>query len=347
MTMHRMSRLLGVFVFALFGGFAQAPAQSGISPARQATNVAIITIKGEMDGKGVMLTSVKRRMDAAVAAGADAIVFELDTPGGSVKTTLSICSAIKSCPIQNTVAWINPDAYSGGAVIALACREIIVNDPCNFGDAMPILRSELDRLLGGGKATNDTEILRKILPPLIAEVTDSARRYNNNYGSYLRDEYLVQAIIANDVELWFVKNKATGLKMCIDRREFEMLFPGADTGGATRLANAPGLGKSQLPPGRMTANSSPPNPNSPAPLIPAGSAKLALAAASPEAVVASPTLRPVITPGEAGKWELIGKVKDDTLPAVFKAGDMLFYGLCANETQASACLLYTSDAADE
>src|SRR5207253_322939 len=79
------------------------------------------------------------------------------------------------------------------------------------------------------------ELLRKLLPPLISEILDSTRRYNKTFGGYLRDEYLVQAIAANDVELWWVRNKATGQKMAIDREEFEMLFPDKSSSGPTRL----------------------------------------------------------------------------------------------------------------
>ena len=38
----------------------------------------------------------------------------------------------------NTVAWINPKAYSAGTIIALACREIVVSPNSAFGDAAPI-----------------------------------------------------------------------------------------------------------------------------------------------------------------------------------------------------------------
>lgn len=297
--------------------------QSGVPATRQAKNVAVISIKGTLDAKGVMTASVKRRMNEAIKAGADAIVFEIDTPGGSVGTVLSICNEIKSSTIKNTVAWVNPDAFSGGAIIALACKEIIVNDPSNFGDAMPILSSPFAFATGGAKAP-DRELLRKVLPPLISEVVDSTRRYNSTFGAYLRDEYLVQSIVANDVELWFVRNKTTGVRMCIDRREFEMLFPGADTGGPTRLASG---GSPNNPPPRPAAQGAA-APSSP---VPAGSAKLTLAA--PDVSVTGASLRPALTLADVGQWEIIDKVKDDSLPAVFKASDMLHYGLCANATE--------------
>ncbi|MEI7657987.1 MAG: NfeD family protein [Phycisphaerae bacterium] len=306
-----------------------ARAQEGVPvsvPAgRAARNVAVITLRGEIDHKGVMAQSVRRRIDAAARDGADAIVFELDTPGGSVPTVLKICEAVRASPVKNTVAWVNPQAYSGGAVIALACREIVVSGNASFGDAMPILMNPMGMLTGMAKAPTDRELLKKVLPPLIAEVTQSARAYNTTAGAYLRDEYLVQSIVANDVELWYVRNRETGVRMCIDRAEFEMLFPGASTGGPTRLASQASTGKLEL---RVPEGSRQGVP------VPAGSAKMAIA--SSELSVVAPSLRPRLSAGDAGAWELIDKVKDGSLPAVFKAEDMEHYGLANNDAEASA-----------
>ena len=141
-------RLLAVVLFILVAipSIAADPAQSsgpGVIPEwRRGEKVVVITIRGEIDqdihGNSVMATSVTRRIQLAERSGADAIVFELDTPGGSVPAVLEICNRIKSSSITNTVAWINPSAYSGGAVIALACREIVVTSPATLGDAQPI-----------------------------------------------------------------------------------------------------------------------------------------------------------------------------------------------------------------
>jgi membrane-bound ClpP family serine protease len=293
----------------------------GIAASRQATNVVVITVHGEIDDRGVLVKSVERRIAQAAAAGADAIVFDIDSPGGELNSVLRICDLIKQSPVANTIAWINKEAFSGGAIIALACREMIVNDPASFGDAMPIT---YDR--NGNIKAIDPETLRKLLPPLVSEVVRSSRRYNTTFGGYLRDEYLVQAIVANDVELWWVKNKKSGQKMAIDRDEFEMLFPGALTGGQTRL------------PGRGNSPTAPPHGASTPTLsqgaqFPANSTKLAAVAKEVEGDQQVKTERPRLGPEQRGEWDLIDKITDGTLPAVFKGDDMLHYGLAANDTQ--------------
>jgi membrane-bound ClpP family serine protease len=306
---------------------AAASSQPAAIPAgRQASKVAIITIHDEIDEKGVMAHSVKRRIDQAAAAGYDAIVFDIDCPGGEVAGVLDICNYIKSAPITNTIAWVHPTAYSGAAVIALACREIVVDAPCSFGDAMPITIGQ-DRFGRMGTKALDAEAFRKYMGPLVAEVVESARRYNSTFGGYLRDEYLLESIVANDVELWWVRNKETGVRMAVDKEEFEMLFPGESTGGPARLGHG-----GTAPIGPAVEHGAGAGAN-----FPTGSNKLAGVAGAVEKRIEQQsglkTDRPRVAAADAGKWELLGKISDGSMAATFKADDMLYYGLCANDTQ--------------
>ena len=128
---------------------------------RQANNVSIITIEGVVDS--VTSQSFKRRLEES--KDADAIVIELNTPGGDLMSTLEICYEIKNNAPQNTVAWIRPHAFSAGTIIALACREIIVAPGSTFGDAAPINAT--------GAPIPTTE-RAKVESPVLAEVIDSA-----------------------------------------------------------------------------------------------------------------------------------------------------------------------------
>ncbi len=214
---------------ALAGDGPVAPVTAGASGAvpasRQADRVAIITIEGGIDAITEM--SVKRRIKQAEDSGANAMVFEIDSPGGEVGAVLEITNAIKSSSIRNTVAWIHPDAYSGGAIIALACREIVTSDPASFGDALPIV-------MGMGGAQRATEVMpaEKILPPLLTDVADSARR-----AGY--DEYLVQAIVTDGIELWAVRDTETNQWLFINEDEYRMLFEGDPPRGRPVLTSVP------------------------------------------------------------------------------------------------------------
>lgn len=290
-------------------------ADLGVAPHRAAKNLVIITIEGEIDS--IMARSIERRVEAASKGGADAIVFEIDSPGGEVGAVLRICNAIKASPIKNTIAWIRRDAYSGGAIVALACREIVVNDPCTFGDAQAVGIDPLRGIIG----IKDKEALKKVLPPLISEVLDSARRHNATFNEYIRDEYLVQSIIANDVELWLIRNNSTGLEMCIDKAEFAMLFPGQTPAGKSRLPDATGTAT-----GVQDADAAP----VPQTGVPAGSEKLAAIAGIVGQNQTAPSSRPRLTEADRGQWTLVEKVSAGNNTALFKTEDMVHFRLAAN-----------------
>ncbi len=209
----------------------QAPGDlaTGIPPARRADRVAVITIKGPIDG--ITLQSVERRVARAREAGADAIVLELDTPGGEMKATLDLCRLVKSeCP-PNTVAWVNPQAYSAGAILALAARRIIVHPSGVFGDAAPI-----QAIPGVGMMELPAAERAKLESPLLSEVIDSARRNHV-------DEQLVQAFVAVGVELWMLEDVQTGERVFVDRAEYRAVFgddpPQTLTAATPPAASAP------------------------------------------------------------------------------------------------------------
>lgn len=310
-------------------------ASAGISvPAfRKANRVAIITIKGPIESGGmrsrsVTAASVERRIKIAEQSGADAIVFEIDTPGGDVAAVIDMCTRIKESSIQNTVAWVHSDAYSGGAVTALACREIVTSGAGKLGDAMPIQFSPFT----GARAADQDQLKKKILPVLVSEVLDSARRHNEFFNEYRRDEYLTQAIVANDVELWRIKNKKTGVEVCVDRQEYEMLFPGAPLNAPAQLGGAP---TTEKPKQDSTPKELVPDPNDPSKMVPApypsGSEKLAAVyQAVQNQVNTQATRRPVITAADRGDWVPVERVSDGTSAVVMNSGQLVRYGFANN-----------------
>lgn len=308
------------------GDGAGAPSEPQAVPADlQANKVVIITIHEAIDD--VMMQSIERRLTLAERGGADAVVFDINTPGGEVGAVIAICDLIKKSPIRNTIAWVNTEAISGGAIIAMACREIVFNDPGHLGDAMPIVS---EPMTGHMKTAPLGELQKKILPVLIGNLLDSVRRHNDGAGRYERDEFLAQAMVANDVQLWWVKHKETGVFMAVDRREAEMLFPGQSLDGAARLAGGGSPSTSVAP---SAAPGSSPVGGGPV-TLPSGSAKLAGiqpgAIAREMSSASQSSLRPVITPADAGKYELIDRVSDGSSALYFSANDAAHYGLAAN-----------------
>ncbi len=206
---------------------------------RRADRVAVIPIRGPIDN--VMELSVKRRIKQAEESGAQAIVIEVDSPGGEVGAVLEISNAIKGSTITNTVAWVHDDAYSGGAIAALACRELVTSSPASMGDAFPVTISPQ----GVRGLTQDQR--QKILPPLLSDVADSARRNGH-------DEYLVQAMVVDGIELWAVRDTKTSQMVCINEAEFRLLFDGEPPRGKPLLTGVP---RGRAGPGTGSAASDP------------------------------------------------------------------------------------------
>ena len=180
--------------------------ETQVVPAGRLANVAwILPIHGPIDA--VTLASIERRLQAAAQAGADAIVLELDTPGGDLEATLRILQTLRDDAPANTIAWVRPFAFSAGVIIALGTREIITSPNARLGDAAPI--TPLGPLPAAERA--------KIESPLLAEVTDSARQ--NGY-----DERLAQAFVSVGMELWLVRDIDTNKAFVLDAIEYEAVF---------------------------------------------------------------------------------------------------------------------------
>ncbi|MCH2132580.1 MAG: ATP-dependent Clp protease proteolytic subunit [Phycisphaerales bacterium] len=285
--------LLGLVVMS---GLAAAPAPTAPVPAwRQATDVAVLPITGPIDQ--VTATSLNRRLKQAMADGAQAIVFEIDTPGGELMATLEICRMIKYDAPANTIAWIHPYAFSAGTIIALACREIVVSPDATFGDSAPV--SPLGPIPLAERA--------KLEAPILAEVIDSARR--RHY-----DEQLVQAFVSVGVELWLLRNTTTGELIFVDQVEYESLF------GTPPPEQMVQVDPGQLE-GEMTFS----------PLFEA----LAEADTTPDVDSIAyeqllPSSRPRLDAAAQGEWSLVGQVIADDRLLTLKPGEAKRYGLVAS-----------------
>ncbi|MGD9689471.1 MAG: NfeD family protein [Phycisphaerales bacterium] len=327
---------------------ASAAGSMVVPAARQAKNVAIITVKGLIDGDQEL--SIKRRMGEAIAAGANALVFEIDSPGGEVGAVLNICNEIKRCPIANTVAWVNPQAYSGGAIMALACREIVISDAATMGDAAPIAVSFgmfLNSLPEAERA--------KLLAPLLQEVVDSAR-----LRGY--DEKLVQGFVSLGVELWLVERiDSPGEMLFVDRNEFRILFDAdPEVASPTLVGPSPkpeGMGKAPEPaPGtvedvlrgvqknlgkkrrggsgapvpRPDDSSAPPDDEATR-FVPAAPNMSGALGADVSDGLETPSGRPILTAAkDRGKWRLKEYVSDGRSLYTLKQRELFAYGLAAH-----------------
>ena len=171
-----------------------------LKPAPEAKRVVVIPIEGEING--ITARAVKQRLERAEREGIEIVVIRLDTPGGLLMPALDISKAIKSAEKIRTVAYVDPNAYSAGALIALACNEIVIKDLGRIGDCAPIV-------MGGKLEGAERE---KAESPVRTEFRDSARR--NGY-----DEDLAEAMVSHTISVHQIEHRQTHEIRYVDDRE--------------------------------------------------------------------------------------------------------------------------------
>lgn len=215
--MHPLRPILRLFLLTLAALCLALPALAQ-GPLKVLQNnphekAAIITLKGEIDY--ITAESIKRRVQEAGKAGASLIVLEIDSPGGLLDATLDITKFIKNwnaTPNQPPiVAWINPKAYSGGAIIALAAAQRVMAPSAAMGDAAPIM------VVGDHAAAVPEDLLAKARSPLLEDLEDSAKR--NNFPVLLGF-----AMVVPEIVVWKIQDKQTGDIRFVDEGEKDRLL---------------------------------------------------------------------------------------------------------------------------
>ena len=108
---------------------------SGDLAAQDPARVYVIDIRNEI-GSGLG-TYISDGIQTAEEAGADAIVFDVDTPGGRVDSAINIIRSIQDTQIP-TIAFVNRQAISAGAMISIACNQIVMTSGGTIGDSAPV-----------------------------------------------------------------------------------------------------------------------------------------------------------------------------------------------------------------
>jgi len=145
------------------------------------------------------------------------VVLDIDTPGGAVSSAIDISSRLKNLNMH-TVAWVNPEAISAGAMISLACDEIVVAPRSKIGDCAAIMVGPQ-----GMQSLGKTE-RAKIDSYILAEFRDSARA--NGYPLALSE-----AMVTLGPAIYKVENTETNevrYAYADDLHEFGLTAPGED-----------------------------------------------------------------------------------------------------------------------
>lgn len=152
--------------------------------------------------------AVQRRMESAVRRRAETIIFELNTPGGELWSSMDLADEIFSLDDVHTVAYIHDQAYSAGTMIALACKDIYIADKVGMmGDVAPV--DIAGNMLGEKQAT----VVREKLASFAR-----TRGY---------PEALVKAMVTKEVEVYRVqmRDDPDGVYTYYTGMQFNLLTP--------------------------------------------------------------------------------------------------------------------------
>lgn len=183
-------------VFAVFAAFCMglgAEVSVAPVPAAEAKTAAVIDCHGMID-EG-LYKSIVRRSQEAIAAGADYLIYDIQTYGGRVDSADDISKFLihDVAPKAHTVAYVSKEAISAGSMVSVACQDIIMRTSTTIGCSAPIV---MDGKLEGVEREKAESFVRAAF---------SRAAEANGYP-----EALLKAMVTQQIEVWQVKNLKTG-----------------------------------------------------------------------------------------------------------------------------------------
>ncbi|TAN61556.1 nodulation protein NfeD [bacterium] len=180
--MFTMKKIVSLFIIFL--------AIASVSFSQNQNPVYVIPVKGIID---LGLSSfIKRALSEAKGNNAQAVILEIDTFGGRVDAAVEITDSLEKVKPIPTIAFIDDQAWSAGALISLACEKIIMSEGSSIGSAEP-------RAIGGfgGKDELTDEKTVSALRAKFKAVAEQNRHPAN----------LALAMVDKDIEVKLVKIK--------------------------------------------------------------------------------------------------------------------------------------------
>jgi len=104
-------------------------------------DIVVVPMQGEIAPS--LAAFVRRAVKTAETAGASAIIFEMNTYGGRLDSAEEISNALNRATIP-TYTYVNTNAGSAGALIALATKHIYMAPVSAIGAAAPVLPTGQD-----------------------------------------------------------------------------------------------------------------------------------------------------------------------------------------------------------
>jgi membrane-bound serine protease (ClpP class) len=188
------------------------------------STVYIIPVKGQIEPGWLLF--LERSLQEAERANAQAVILDIDTPGGYIDTVQKAKVSMGEFPFP-IYGYVNTNAISAGAYLALITDGFFMKTGSTIGAAEPVL-------LGGG------EVTEKVLSFWEAEMRSAAERQK-------KDPKIAAAMVRRDIVIEDVVEE--GELLTLTAGEAEMLgFSNGTVFSIEELLEAAGLTDSVLIP---------------------------------------------------------------------------------------------------
>ncbi len=188
-------------------------------------DAVVIVLEGEINNYTQRM--LERRLDDA-RSRSKTIILKINTWGGSALSAIEISQLLKQQNDLHITAYVDQKAISAGAMIAIACDEIVMQSGSMLGDCAPIVP---------GQQLEKTE-RAKSEGPILAEFSDSAEK--NGY-----DPLLVQSMVSVGRVVHYIQSP-TGERKFVDAAEYDQRVKNADWKPVEGVSNPVDDGESLL-----------------------------------------------------------------------------------------------------
>jgi len=165
-----------------------------------------------------------RNIERARKAGAKAVILHVDTYGGLVSSGLDIARFLRRQDDLHIIAFVDDKAISAGAMIALACNEIVMAPSSVLGDCAPIVfksDGKLESLPPDERAKQESPILKDF----------EASAVRNGY-----DPLLVTSMVSAPKVVYYVED-GEGHRRFVDEPIYKTLVKDGDWKPVPGLSN--------------------------------------------------------------------------------------------------------------
>lgn len=186
--------LSAVIVLVLAG--TMLPAQQPADPVPPPERAVLFAIEGQL--AQTMAISLNRAIRKASEVGAKTLIIEINTPGGEMVLMEQLRDMLLVDAYQRdglkTVAFVNANADSAGALIAIACQELYMSSLGHMGSATPVAISPLPIAPFLPQQQGQEDMTKKIKSRARAVFRTTAYETGRN-------EHIAEAMVDPDIEL--------------------------------------------------------------------------------------------------------------------------------------------------